>query len=220
MMVKVLASSLALEQPSALRDAALRAAHACRKIIFVYNFMPAKRLQEFSDALHSTLTESESPRQHLLCLQILYSCAKSEAWGAHMLKKYHSNCLDLANNFPYPGVDPLLSDHLALYIIANLQAMQELSDLPLDLPDASSCQKLVPKAWHSLVARQIGHLTETVEHLSTFTGHRLNEGMILGTDDWISCIGQALGQLRLAGSDFQAVNDLLLYITTPRDSSS
>lgn len=223
-MVEVIVSSLALEQPAALRDAALRAAHSCRKVIFGDSYLPAHLFSEFSTALHSTLTESDSPRQHLLCLQILYSCAKSEAWRTHILGHgHHSSHLTIANTFPYPDVDLLLSEHLALYIIANLQAMQGLSDLPLDLPDASSCQMLVEKAWHSLVVRLTGNLKETIKHLSAFTRDRLSEGIILGSDDLISFIRQTLGQLRLGSSDIQlitAVNDLLLYITIPQISNT
>ncbi|KAG1812414.1 uncharacterized protein BJ212DRAFT_1518746 [Suillus subaureus] len=216
-LVEVIVSSLGLEQLPALREAALGVAHACRKIIFADTYMPAQLFPDFSAALHSTLTYSDSPRQHLLCLKILYSCAKSEAWRAHMFGHgYHSSHLHIANTFPYPDVDPLSSEHLALYIIANLQVMQELSDHPLDLPDASSCQMLVQKAWHSQVVRQAGSLKETIEHLSAFTKDCLNEGMVLGTEDLVSSIRQTLGQLRLGSSDVRltsAVNDLMLYIT-------
>jgi hypothetical protein len=223
-MVEVIVSSLASEQPPALRDAALRATHACRNIIFGYSYMPTHLFPKFSAALHSTLTESDSPRQHLIYLQILYSCAKSEAWKAHILEHgHHSSHLHIANTFPYPDVDPLLSEHLALYIIANLQVMQGLSDRPLDLPDARSCRMLVHKAWHSLVVRQTGYLKETIEHLSAFTRDRLDERTILGTDDLFSFIGQTLGQLRLGGSDIRlisAVDQLLQYITNPQDPNS
>lgn len=222
--VEVIVSSLALEQPPALRNAALSAAHACGKIIFGDTYMPAPLFSEFSDALHSTLTNSDSPRQHLLCLKIMHSCAKSEPWRAHIFGHgHHSSHLHIANTFPYPGVDLPSSEHLALYIVANLQVMQELSDHPLDLPDANSCRMLVQRAWHSLVVvRQIGHFKETIEHLSAFTKDCLNKGMVLGTEDLISFIRQTLGQLRLGGSDMRltsAVNNLLLYITTPQDSN-
>jgi hypothetical protein len=223
-MVEVIVSSLASEQPPALRGAALRAAHACRNIIFG-SYMPTHLFPKFSAALHSTLTESDSPRQHLFYLQILYSCAKSETWRAHILGHgHHSSHLHIANAFPYPNIDPLLSEHLALYIIANLQVMQGLSDRPLDLPDAHSCRMLVPKAWHSLVVRPTGYLKETIEHLSAFTRDRLDERMILGTDsELIPSIRQTLGQLRLSGSDIRlisAVDQLLQYITNPQDSNS
>ncbi|KAG2360006.1 hypothetical protein BDR07DRAFT_1611050 [Suillus spraguei] len=135
MMIEVLVFSLASERPLALRDAALRAANACRKIIFGYTHMEAHLFPDFSTALHSTLTQSDSPRQHLLYLQILYSCAKNEAWWAHILGHgHHANCLRIANTFPYRDADPQTSDHLTLYIIANLQLMQSLSDHPVDLP--------------------------------------------------------------------------------------
>lgn len=210
--VEVMVSSLALEQPLALRNAALGAAYACRKIIFGDTYMPPHLFSDFSAALHSTLTNSDSPQQHLLCLKILYSCAKSDAWRAHMFGLGHHNShLYIANTFPYPGVDPLSSEQLALYIIANLQVMQELSDHPLDLPDANSCQMLIQKAWHSLNVRQTGNLKETIEHLSAFTKDCLSEGTIRGTDDLISSIKQTLR----GGSDIRgtsAVNDLLLCI--------
>lgn len=222
-MVEVIVSSLASEQPPALRGAALRAAHACRNIIFG-SYMPTHLFPKFSAALHSALTESDSPRQHLFYLQILYSCAKSETWRAHILGYgHHSSHLHIANAFPYPNIDPLLSEHLALYIIANLQVMQGLSDRPLDLPDAHSCRMLVPKAWR-LVVRQTGYLKETIEHLSAFTRDRLDERMILGTDsELIPFIRQTLGQLRLSSSDIRlisAVDKLLQYITNPQDSNS
>ncbi|KAG1746107.1 hypothetical protein EDB19DRAFT_1905983 [Suillus lakei] len=223
-MVEVIVSSLALEKPAALRDAALRAAHSCRKVISGDGYMPAHLLSGFSAALHSTFINSDSPRQHLFCLQILYSWAKSEEWSAHILGHgHHSSHLAIANTFPYHDDDLLLSEHLALYTIANLQVMRGLSDRLLDLPEASSCQMLVQKAWHSLIVRQTANLKETIEHLSAFTWARLHDGMVLGTDDLVSSIKQTLSQLRQGGSEtrwISAVNDLLLYITTPQDSNT
>ncbi|KAG1731464.1 uncharacterized protein EDB91DRAFT_719169 [Suillus paluster] len=216
-MVDVIVSSLALKRPTTLQDAALRAAHSCRKVIALSgdSYMPPHLLSGFSAALHSTLTTSESPRQHLLYLQILYSWAKSQAWSTHILDHgHHSAHLTIANTFPYPD-DPLLSEHLALYIIANLQVMQGLSDHPLDLPNATSCRILVQKAWHSLIVRQTAS-NETVEHLSAFTMDRLHEGIVVRTDDLVSSIRQTFSQLRQGGDHrlTSVVTELLLNITT------
>ncbi|KAG2360010.1 hypothetical protein BDR07DRAFT_177205 [Suillus spraguei] len=220
MMIEVLVSSLALERPPALRDAALRAVNACRKIIFGHTNVQAHLYPDFSTALHSTFTQSDSPRQHLLYLQILYSCAQNEAWWTHVLG-HHANCLRIANTFPYRDADPQTSDHLALYIIANLQLMGALSDHPLDLPDSSSCQTLVEKAWHSLAVKHTGDLTDTIEGLGAFTKNRLNDGKIFGTDELIHFIKQS--KLRLSVSDIQSisvVDDLLIFISTLQNSNN
>jgi len=216
-LVDAIVSSLAQDRPAALRNAALRAAHSCRKVIALpgNSYMPPHLLSGFSAALHSSFATSGSLQQHLLYLQILYSWAKSQTWMTHILAHgHHDRHLAIANTIP--GLEnSLLSEHLALYIIANLQVMQGLSDHLLDLPNASSCQILVHKAWHFL-ARQTTN-KETAGHLGAFTMDCLHRGTVVGADDFVSSVRQTLGQLRQGGTDNQstsAVNEVLRKILT------